>query len=150
MSNYRIIIRGVLPGHSADGVALSLARFSKKPPEKLKALLLSGKDLLAKRPPDMQPALRYKQMLEGMGCACHINAEITGKPDAEDGDNVVTSLTSLTTSRTGSTTAAQSFRYQRTPIAVQMRELSRLVKPLIATAIMGSAVYYGWAHGIFR
>jgi hypothetical protein len=150
VSNYRIVIRGVLPGHSAEQVAAALARFSKKSPEKLQALLMSGKDLLAKRTPDMQPALRYKQMLEKMGCACHINAEITERTNNDVSENIVTSLTNLTMSRPSGTAAPRDFKYQRAPLGVQLQELMRLLKPMTAITIFGSAVYYGWVHGLLR
>jgi hypothetical protein len=150
MSNYRVVIHGVMAGQSADAVAESLARFSKKTPQMLKALLLSRRNVLAKRTPDMQPALRYKQMLEKMGCACRIDAEITTSEDT-DGNAAITSLTNLTMSQPNGTTGARDFQYKSTPIGMQLVEVLRIfrLKELIGMAVLASAFYYGWANNLF-
>jgi hypothetical protein len=149
VSNYRVIIRGVQAGQSVDAVASALARFSKKTPEKIHSLLSSGRDLVAKRTPDMQPALRYKQLLEKMGCACHIQAEIT--PTDDDPGNSITSLTGLTAQPSASAASPRDFTYNNTPIGMRIREISKLLrlKELVGATVLGFLGYYAWANHVF-
>lgn len=82
MSNYRIVLRGIKPGQSVAQVADALARYSKKSPDKLRALLGSGKYMVAKRTTVAQQATQYKLLLERLGCDCVIEAEITRPEDS--------------------------------------------------------------------
>lgn len=153
MSNYRVIIRGVQAGQSADQVALALARYSKKTPERLRSLLLSGRAVLAKRTQESQAAMRYKQMLEKMGCRCNIEAEITEPANAAANNGTTTSLTGFTTSSPGATPAARDFQYRKAPIRIRLREMMRLsrLKALIGIAfVVAVFYYYGWVNGFFR
>lgn len=150
MSNYRVVIRGVQAGQSADAVASALAQFSKKTPDKLRSLLLSGRDLVAKRTPDMQPALRYKQMLEKMGCACVIEAEIVARKDKDVSNSITTSITSLTMPPSTGTTAPRDYNYGKTPIGLRLREIARLLRfrELTGLAVLASVLYYGWTNNL--
>jgi hypothetical protein len=153
VSNYRIVIHGVRPGYSTEQVAQQLARFSKKPPATLRSLLSSNRPLLAKRTPDMQPALRYKQLLEQLGCDCKIEAEITREPSASNTNNATTSLTDFTTSPSGSALPpAREFQYRKASFRTHFRDLiNRLrLKQLTLISFLGVLFYYGWANGYLQ
>src|SRR5688572_8179455 len=143
MSHYRIILRGVTEGRSVDEVAQSLARFSKKPPETLRTLLTSGRDVVAKRSTEVQHAMKYKQALENIGCVCVIQAAITAIPEGSSADRSTSVLvTNLTSGRTSAPVEAKEYQYANPPLGMRMRGVAVGIGVAAATA----AAYYGWIN----
>jgi hypothetical protein len=142
MSHYRIMLRGVVKDRSVDEVVQALARYSKKPPDVLRSLLTSGRDVVAKRTAEVQYAMKYKQALENIGCICVIQAEITassGTPTSDGSTSVL--VTSFTTAQ-ASTAAAREYQYAKPPLAVRMRGMTAW---LGVTAMLAVA-YFGWKN----
>src|SRR5688572_11111789 len=125
MSHYQIILRGVTNGQSIDQVVESLARYSKKSPEALRALLTSGRDVIANRTLDEQHAVRYKQALEKIGCVCVIQAKITAPPAGSRADsNTSVLVTNFTDGHSGNHAVAREYQYASAPLAVRMRAIT--------------------------
>jgi hypothetical protein len=141
MSHYRIMLRGVVKGRSVDEVVQSLARFSKKPPEALRTLLTSGRDVVAKRVAEVQHAVKYKQALENLGCVCVIQAEITAPSDAPASEGSTSVLvTSFTTGQASVQASAREYQYASPPLAVRMRGMTAW----LGVVAMLAVAYYGW------
>lgn len=143
MSNYRIILRGIKPGRSVDEVVNALARYSKKPPEKLRALLTSGKPMVAKRTALGQQATQYKLLLEKLGCDCIIEAEITNRPDSPNNTSVLVTDVADSDERTPrrGVTYVQSTRAQEF-----METIGRVFRPgrILLLVILLVVLYFGW------
>jgi len=82
MSNtYRIVMRGIRPGHAPGEVAHRLAELFKVDAEKA-ASMLSESALTIKRGIDLDTAVKYQASLEKRGCASLIEPEqiVTKRP----------------------------------------------------------------------
>jgi hypothetical protein len=145
VSNYRILLRGVKPGRSADQVALALARYSKKTPEQLRALFASGKHMVAKRTALAQEATKYKLLLDKLGCDCLIEAEITNPAEATGNTSVlVTDVAdaAYTGAPRRGVTYAQASRSRELAEKIGSAFRSRPFLLLILCV----ALYFGWQH----
>jgi len=138
MSNCKVVLRGVKEGHSVDDVVEALARYSKKPPERLRAILLSGKDAVAKRTPDAQQAMKYKKMLDEIGCRCVVEAEITGTSSSVE--SMTSSLTNLTEGASASPSVQREYQYASTPLSVRLKMLRLPILLAVALALG----YFAW------
>jgi hypothetical protein len=147
VSNYRVVLRGVLEGRSVDAVAEALSRLSGKAPSVLRPMLASGKTLIAKRTVDVQKAVKYKQALEKIGCRCLIEAEITENiPMPKTDASVTVNLTTNVEARAQSPTMSRQFEYAKTPVSARFIAAGRVlrVKEWIGLAALGVMLYYGW------
>ncbi len=150
MSNYRVVLRGVMAGRSVDQVAAALARLSNKTPQALKPML-SGKPVVAKRTDEVQKAVRYKKALEKIGCVCVIEAEITTGTVAKSVALPTESAISvnLTTVTDSSPPPAREYEYAKPPTAARLRALFNplgLKEWLIIGALLVILCYFGLKH----
>lgn len=145
VSNYRIVVRGIKPGRSVDQIVLSLARYSKKSTPQLRALLTSGKTIVAKRTALAQQAMQYKQFLDKLGCDCLVEAEITGRSDAINSTSVL--VTGAVGSDEGPPRPGVTY-VQRTRFQELMESLLR-PKAVSFFVILVGVLYLGWQrlHG---
>jgi hypothetical protein len=142
VSNYKIVVRGVAENKSADQVAEALAKMSLKPASVFKSLLVSG-GLVVKRTGEVQKAVRYKKVLEQIGCICVIEAEITPA-----GDQTAPSATvNLTASYDANANIAnpREFQYANYPVGARLRSIAgtlRLKEWLTVVAFVSVVFYY--------
>lgn len=144
MSNYRIVLRGVKPGRSIDGVAQALGRYSKKAPEKLHALLTSGKSIVAKRTALAQQAMHYKRLLDKLGCDCFIEAEITGPADSS---NITSVLVTDVAGPSSDAALGRGVAYvQHTRLQELAEKIGRAFRPgrSLPLLILLVVLYFGW------
>ena len=145
VSNYRIVLRGTKPGRSVDEVAQALARYSKKSPEKLRALLSSGKHMVAKRTTQAQQATQYKLLLEKLGCDCMIEAELTEPTDSVNVTSVL--VTDVADAYSDEAAPRRGVTYaQRSRFSELMESIGRVFRPsvLLVLAILLAVLYFGW------
>ncbi len=142
MSNYRILLRGVKPGRSVDEVVQALARYSKKSPEQLRALLTSGKPMVAKRTAIAQHATQYKLLLDKLGCDCLIDAEITTRADSSHTTSVL--VTDVADSSYGAPRRGVTY-LQKTRFGEFVENVGRVFRPGIVL-ILFVVLYFGWLH----
>jgi len=143
VSNYRVLLRGIKPGRSVDEVVRALAPYSKKSPEQLRALLTSGKHMVAKRTALAQHATQYKLLLDKLGCDCLIEAEITSRADISHTTSVL--VTGVADSSNGSAPRRGVMYVQQTRFGEFVRNVRRVFRPAIML-ILFVALYFGWLH----
>ena len=80
---YRVVVRGIKPGHSLDEVVEALSRLLKMRPAMLR-LALDGRKMVFMRTTDVQRAAAHRRTLEMMGCACSVETERPAPPPADD------------------------------------------------------------------
>ena len=73
-ATFRVVTRGLLPGHSADIAAELLARLFKCSKEQV-APLVGRRAVTVKRRLTLEAATKYAQALERCGCVCVVEAE---------------------------------------------------------------------------
>jgi hypothetical protein len=71
---YRIVVRGLRPGHAVEPTAAALARLLRREPAQIAPLLGAGRPLFL-NVPDLAAARRYQALLSASGCDCAIDPD---------------------------------------------------------------------------
>ena len=145
MSNYRVMLRGIKPGRSVDDVVAALARYSRKSPVQLRALLTSGKPMVAKRTALAQQATQYKLLLDKLGCNCVIDAEITSAVDDSPHATSVLVTDVADSSYQGSLRRGVTY-VQKTRFQEFVHSIGQAFRPriLLGLVIVLAVLYFGW------
>ncbi|GEM_PF-3847254 len=143
MSNYRIILCGVIAGRSIDEVAVALSGMSKKTPAALRPLL-DGRRVVIKRTYEVNKAVRYKRALQKIGCVCVIEAEAPSSADAPASAITVNFTTSMGSGEQKQA-AVREYDYPKKPNP-GLREMMGLlrIKEWIVLGALLTALYYGY------
>ena len=149
MSNYKLVVRGVVSGRSVDEVAEALARMSKRPANELRSLLKS-RPMVVKRTAEVEKAVRYKKALEQIGCECMIEAEIKPNSSTASPAPADPSMASISVNVTSAFIAANTptgprqFDYAHYPMGARLRSVATVLrlKEWISVGVFASLVLY--------